>query len=254
MNKPGIEELLIACVLDPHLLDRLRESPESVFADFELSDQVRELLVFPDQRLLELLGKVVHQQAGDQQFPVMNEPVQMPSTESAVQPPPFSLPESRLALRLVPYLQRAVATESTIDWQSQLSVNYVGHLDSLPPGRSLEELPDVPRADVRGETLPPLLLIVAVQPQVWTDATGSQQITFSISARLPQESVKSQQSDTVDETALQDLTPWRHDVKSSAVKAAAVRVHGSQKEDRRQRLLELIDVMVAPPTLAESGS
>jgi hypothetical protein len=254
MNKPGIEELLIACVLDPQLLNRLRESPDSVFADYELSDQVRELLVSPNQRLLELLGKVVHQQAGDQQFPVMNEPAQMPANETAVRPPPFSLPESRLALRLVPYLQRAAATESATDGHLQLSVNYVGHLDSLPPGRSLEELPGVPPADVRGQTLPPLSLIVAVQAQVWTDEAGSQQITFSISARLPQDSAASQPSDSVDESAAQDLTPWRHDVNSSAIKAAAARVHGAQKEDRRQRLLELIDVMVAPPTLAESGS
>ncbi len=150
-----------------------------------------------------------------------------------------SLPESRLALRLVPYVQQ---TEDSTDESPAVIVNYAGHLDPLPAGSDVHDLPDVPVAATDGEQLPPLSVVVGVQPTVWTDDSGNRQITFSVSARLPQETAMQQ----ADGSAGMRLSPWPHDVDSSTVSAAAAQVHDADASERYQRLLELIDVMVAP--------
>ncbi len=80
MTRPGIEELLIGCVLDPQLLKRLQESPMSVFEDYELSDRAREILASPDSRLLELLGESVTGQT-DEASPAASQPELAPAIE-----------------------------------------------------------------------------------------------------------------------------------------------------------------------------
>ncbi len=247
MEKPGIEELLIGCVLDPLLLRQLRESPESVFSDYELSDRAREILTSPDERLLELLGESVKGQStegegNESQTPAPQEqtnPVAAGDRATRM----VSLPESRLALRVVPYAQQAA---ESADESPAVFVNYAGHLDPLPEGLELQDLPEVPTAATDGEQLPPLSVVVGVQPTVWTDDSGNRQITFSVSARLPHETALQQTNEPAEASAGIRLSPWPRDVDSPAVNAAAAQVREASSDERYQRLLELIDVMVAP--------
>ncbi len=243
MKKPGIEDLLIRCVLEPELLQELRVSPESVFDSFDLSDRARELLSEPDARLLELLGEAVEQRTDAPSSRREGKPeAAKPQPAAALEEPAgvMSLPESRLALRLVPYVQQAAASTGEAP---EIVVNYAGHLDPLPGDADLEDLPQVPEAVTDGQQLPPVSIVVSVQPTAWTDDTGNQQMTFSVSARLPQDGVD---ADSGNRTEVR-LSPWRHDVDSPDVRAAAERVRNAQADDRYHRLRELIDVMVASP-------
>ncbi|MDJ0907997.1 MAG: hypothetical protein QNI99_02315 [Woeseiaceae bacterium] len=246
MKKPGIEDLLVRCVLEPELLQQLRKSPESIFDDFDLSERAREILSSPDARLLELLGEAVGGERG-QRVDETTEPSESDEVEPGDAPPHNpevrTLPQSRLALRLVPYAQQA--TDPTGDAQ-QVIVNYAGHLDPLPEGAGLHDLQEVPQAVTDGQQLPPVSVVVSVQPAVWTDQAGNQQITFSVSAQLPQDAVEQSSGDVSDVS----LSPWRHDVDSPAVKAAADSVQAAEQSDRYQRLRELIDVMVTPAPTA----
>ena len=110
MAKPDIRELLIDCVLDPELLRRMQETPDAVLNEYDVSDRAREILLSPDAGLLELLGEAVGQEQVERR-PEKTETPDVNKSESAAEPansPAVStLPQSRLALRLVPYAQQA---------------------------------------------------------------------------------------------------------------------------------------------------
>src|ERR1700686_31884 len=61
-SKPGVSQLLIASALDADLCRRLLESPEETFQDFDLTEDERDLLRRPDQRMLRLFGVALAQQ------------------------------------------------------------------------------------------------------------------------------------------------------------------------------------------------
>ena len=58
----GVEQLLIASALEPELCRRLVESPEEVFAEFDLTEEQKDILRQRDHRLLGLLGAAVVRQ------------------------------------------------------------------------------------------------------------------------------------------------------------------------------------------------
>ena len=61
-SKPGVSQLLIASAMDTDLCRRLIESPDEVFQDFDLTEQEKDLLRRPDQRMLHLFGVALAQQ------------------------------------------------------------------------------------------------------------------------------------------------------------------------------------------------
>ena len=246
MAKPDIRELLINCVLDPELLRRMRKAPDAVLNDYDVSDRAAEILLSPDARLLELLGEAVGQEhmahsveATEPPDVDVSESRDTDADSSAVR----TLPQSRLALRLVPYAQQAAGPTGDAP---EIIVNYAGHLDPLPEGAGLDDLQEVPQAVTDGQQLPPVSVVVSVQPTVWTDDAGNQQMTFSVSAQLPQDAVEQPSGEVPDVS----LSPWRHDLESPAVKAAADNVQVAEESDRYQRLRELIDAMVTPTPTA----
>ncbi len=243
MNKPGIKDLLIRCVLEPELLQALRESPENLFDDFDIDNRAREILSSPDARLLELLGEAVGHRTNEP-TPASKEDPKRESSQQTVALHEAGgvtlLPQSRIALRLVPYVQHA--PPSTGD-APEVIVNYAGHLDPLPGCVELGDLPEVPAAVTDGQQLPPVSVVVGVQPTVWTDDAGNRQMTFSVSARLPQDGVNEDVGDSTDVR----LSPWRHDVDSSEAKSAADRVREAEPGDRYRRLRDMVDVMVGSP-------
>ncbi len=266
MDKPGIRELLIDCVLDPQLLERARHSPESVFSDYELDDETRALLASPDERLLELLGQAVRDGAAADESayaaqappaaaiesgPVADDPDV--ATRLEVTSVSYSLPESRLAVRLVPFLQHSMENDSGNTDRPSLAIKYAGHLDNLTQGMEIEDLPEVPAAGVPGQQLPTLAMSVAIQPHARTDAAGNLQITFSLSATLPQAADEFGSPGTGGVTDADDPRAWRHDTTSPDVLEAAGRVREAADRDRHTRLLELIETMNAPNSDREAS-
>ncbi len=234
MEKPGTRELLIGCVLEPQLLRRLQENPEAVLTEYDVSDRARDILSSPDERLLELLGEAVVRRDGDSAEHEQSADVGAVGEQSS---PAAVLPASRLALRLVPYVQQAANAAPSV------VVNYAGHLDPLPDGIELDELPDVPSGLTDGQQLRALAVTVSIQPVVWTDDAGDRQMTFSVGAQLPQDTAVPHSNVTIDDR----LSPWRHDTDSASVGEAATRVREASADDRYAQLRELIDVMVSPP-------
>ena len=224
-------------MLEPQLLHRLRDAPQAVFAAYDLSEEERDILSSPDERMLALLGRV-HRAAGA--APGAPEAGARGGAEIAAQV--RSLAESRLVLRLVPYLQRP--PQPAGEGEPPIVVSYLGHLDPLPAGASVDELPPVPRPAVPGQALPPLTLIVAVTPQVAGAGGDSLEVAFSMRTELSARTPRPDDNRSAGGAA--DLGPWRHDTGSAAVRAAARRVRSAGPGDRYQRLLELIEVMVRP--------
>ena len=266
MDKPGIRELLIDCVLDAQLLERVRHSPESVFADYELDEATRALLASPDERLLDLLGQAVRDEtAGDESADAGHastgaaiERVADPTdpdvaTQLEVASISYSLPESRLAVRLVPFLQHSMEDDSGETGSPSLAIKYAGHLDNLTEGMEIEDLPEVPAAGVPGRQLPTLAVSVAIQPQATTDAAGNLQITFSLSATLPQATDEHGSLPAGGATGADDPRAWHHDTTSPGVLEAAGHVRDAAEADRRARLLDLIETMTAPNSQREAS-
>ena len=56
ISRPGIDRLLIASALDGDLRRRLVDTPDDVFPEFDLTEDEKDILRSPDQRLLPLLG------------------------------------------------------------------------------------------------------------------------------------------------------------------------------------------------------
>ena len=258
MDKPGIRELLIDCVLDAQLLERARHSPESVFADYELDEAGKALLLSPDERLLELLGQAVRDEAaGEQPADAAHAPTEVSVDSDPVAGDPdvathlevasvsYSLPESRLAVRLVPFLQQTIEDDSGDTDGPPLTIKYAGHLDNLTQGMEIEDLPDVPAAGVPGQELPTLAMSVAIRPHARTDASGNLQITFSLSATLPQVTDEQETQPTSGVAGADEARAWYHDTTSDDVLEAAGRVRDATDGDRHARLLELIDTMIA---------
>ena len=61
--RPGIDRLLIASALDGDLRRRLLDSPDDVFPEFDLTEDEKDILRSPDQRLLPLLGAALARQS-----------------------------------------------------------------------------------------------------------------------------------------------------------------------------------------------
>jgi hypothetical protein len=245
MAKPGIDQLLIASVLDPLLLERLRQSPQDVLDDYELSDEEREILTAPDERFIDLLGRVIRDAAVTAPVPAAGNAGSVSGharTGSAAEGSVL-LQESRLVLRLVPYVQR-VPSSAGGD-QPPVLVNYIGHLDPLPAGVGVDSLPPVPAASVPGQALTPLMLVVVVRPLVTGDGEN-RRVSFTLHTELPTDPAPAaaDRPANIDE----EPSPWRHDTTSDNVLEKARRVHAAGADERFPRLLDLIDAMLQPVT------
>jgi hypothetical protein len=98
-SKPGVSQLLITSALDPDMRQRLLESPEEVFKEFDLTEEEMDLLRRPDHRLLGLFGAAL---ADEVQSPT-TPPKAVLHPHAIVQA--RTLPDVSLALTLVPCAQ-----------------------------------------------------------------------------------------------------------------------------------------------------
>ena len=107
VTKPGIDQLLIRSALEPELCRRLRESPDDAFADFDLSEEEKEVLRSPDHRLLPLLGAALARQmqpsdrVAEAPAAATAAPTQV-DAHAATDTTPQALPDTLMVLTVVP--------------------------------------------------------------------------------------------------------------------------------------------------------
>jgi hypothetical protein len=203
VSKPGIDELLIASAMDADLLQRLRETPQAVFDSYDLTEEERDVLSNPDDRLLPLLGTALARRSPAQP------PAAIPPPEPHVVFKGKTLPEVSLALTIVPC--------ATGD-----SYSYAVWVNPLPEGSDASTLPPPPGATLPGEPLSPLFAVVRLSPVL---LQGDKHVALWASLTQP--------------TNVEAPPPPPLDSKSEAANAAAAAVHAAPVESRYQRLLEL---------------
>ena len=168
-RKPGVEKLLIAAALDSALAQRLTDSPDEVFAAFELTEEEEDILRRRDGRLLALLGQAV-KSAGAEQGPRAHENV------ASIPPiPPIAgftqLPDMRLVLTVVPVLLAG-------DGPSR-GLTFAAWVTPLADGADADSLPAPDGVELPGQPLAPLRAIVQVTAQQLPDSGGVPQVGLS---------------------------------------------------------------------------
>ena len=229
MPKREICDLLIESALQPDLCRRLRESPDEVFATYELTVEQRELLRQPDHRLLPLLGAALARQMKSSE-PV-EEPASLEATPSSLAPAP-ALPDTLMALTVVPCALR----ENGL----LIGISYVVWVNPLPEGADPASLPPPAGAVLPGEPLAPLYAVIRLSATPSQDASGKPQLAMwgsflpaaNASAPPPPES-----------SGDANASPFKTPLESADVQAAVAAVRQASNEERYDRLVDLLHVL-----------
>ncbi len=224
MPKPDITRLLVDTALRPDLLRRLGEAPESVFEDYELSAEERELLRAPDHRLLPLLGAVLRG----------NKPPA--STESSPAPPPVPalteaktsrdgkmLPDTRLALTVLPC-------------QVGDRIAFAAWISPLAEGADPSRIPPPADATLPGTPLNPLYAVVQIAAAQVTDG-GKPRLNMWASFRQSANTISAPPPETAGDPA---ISPFGSKLDSPAVRAAAREAREAAPADRYVKLAALL--------------
>ncbi|MBZ5617603.1 MAG: hypothetical protein LAQ69_02540 [Acidobacteriia bacterium] len=242
-SKPGIDQLLIRSALDADLRQRLAESPDQVFREFDLTEEQQELLRRPDHRLLPLLGAALARQAGpcdplSEASASGLEPDATPPPHAAPTPPPHAairartLPDISLALTVVPCAR--------IENGECKGFSYAVWVNPLPEGADPANLPP-PGASLPGQPLSPLHLVIQISAVELQDAAGKPQVGLSASLR--------QSSNTVgppspESAGTPEVSPFGSDLRSEGVRAAVRAVRNApRREERYDRLIDLMQAL-----------
>lgn len=220
--KPGVSQLLIASAMDADLRRRLLESPDETFQDFDLTEEEKDLLRHPDQRLLRLFGAAL---AERQESSPPAETVQRPITVVLAR----SLPSISLAVTLVPCAQYENAQLKQFA--------YALWVNPLAEGADPASLPPPSGATLPGQPLTPLHAVIQVSAVQLQDRDGKPQVALTASLRQAYNvtSPPPPESAGVPETG-----PFGSDLRSVEVIAAVAAVHDASREDRYARLIDLI--------------
>jgi hypothetical protein len=229
MSKPGIDQLLIESALQPDLRRRLMESPDEVFADFELSEEEKEILRRPDHRLLALLGAALKRQT-ESAGPAREAPSGEPPRPALIQS--RTLPDMCMALTVVP---------CALSENGQFKgVTYVVWANPLPEGGDPATLPPPAGMVLPGQPLAPLYAVFQLSAVQSQDAGGNLQVGLWASLRRSSNVVPSPPPETAGEPA---APPFGSRLDSGQVKAAAAAVRQASREERYDRLVDLMCVL-----------
>jgi len=232
-SKPGIDQLLIAVALDADVRRRLVDFPEEAFQDFDLTEEEKDLLRRPDQRLLPLLGAVIaHQRASP--APEPRAASAAPQPHAVVEAP--TLPDFTLVLTLVPcahYENGRVHKLSYAVW-----------VNPLPADADPESLPPLPGAVFPGQPLTPLHAVIQVSPLPMEDAAGQPLIGLSAAFRKSSNIAAPPPHESAGRPA---GSPFGSDLRSAEVQAAVAAVRGTSTSpatgERYNRLIDLLHVL-----------
>jgi hypothetical protein len=213
ISRPGIDRLLIASALDGDVRRRLLDTPDDVFPEFDLTEEEKDILRAPDQRLLPLLGAALARQSAATVL-VPDTPTGQRQPDAAVDA--LTLPDISLALTIVPcahYENGRIA-----------KVVYAAWVNPLPEGVDPATLPPPAGAALPGKPLVPLHAVIQVSVVETQGAIG-------LSAALLQSSNMS---------APPPQPPLAGDLDSPSVQTAIAAVRSASSQDRRARIVELL--------------
>jgi len=223
--KPGIDRLLVLSALDADFARRLREGPEDVFRDFDLTEEEKDLLRNPDHRLLPLLGRVLSRQPQSLGAAA--------GARSAAPSWPYpaaarTLPGISLALTVVPCLQ--------MENGKPKGYSFAVWVNSLPEGADPASLPPPPGVALPGRPLAPLHAVIDLSAIEVPDGTGGLQIGLSASLRQSSNIAGSPAPAKPGDSAL-----------SEQVRAAVAAVRSASREERYGRLVDLLHALRSTP-------
>jgi hypothetical protein len=219
--------------MDVDLCRRLLESPEEVFQNFDLTEDEKDLLRRPDQRMLRLFGVALDQQRelclSDGSSDMREVSVAVPQPHAVVEA--RTLPGISLALTLVPcaqYENGQLATFAYAVWVNPLAEGTDPSL-SPPPGAALP-----------GQPLTPLHAVIQVSAVQLTDQDGKPQVGLSASLRRSSNVTAPPPPESAGRPG---TPPFASDLGSAEVQAAVAAVRSASGEDRYGRLIELIHAL-----------
>jgi hypothetical protein len=228
--KPGVSHLLIASAVDADLRRRLLEAPDETFQDCDLTEEEKDLLRHPDQRLLRLFGAAL---AERQEF---SEPSPSPIPEAVRQPTMAiqarTLPSISLAVTLVPCAQYENAQLKQFA--------YALWVNPLAEGADPASLPPPPGATLPGQPLTPLHAVIQVSAVQLQDRDGKPQVGLTASLR---QSSNVTAPPPPESAGMPQTGPFGSDVRSVEVVAAVAAVYDASSEDRYSRLIDLIHAL-----------
>jgi hypothetical protein len=250
LSKPGIDRLLVRSALEADLRRRLLESPEEVFQEFDLTEEQQDLLRRPDHRLLPLLGSVLARQAesaddsgppaGKDRYengrlvaPAVLPPVTGPATRSPALPgQPRTLPDTSLVLTVVPCAR--------VEDGEPKGYSYAVWVNPLPEGADPANLPPPAGAVLPGQPLAPLHVVIQISAVEVPDASGRPQVGLSASLR---QSSNIMGPPSPESAGIPEDSPFGSDLRSAGVEAAVARVRTATREERYDRLIDLIGTL-----------
>ena len=212
--RPGIDRLLIASALDGDLRRRLLDTPDDVFPEFDLTEDEKDILRSPDQRLLPLLGAALARQSAAAAVLAPDMPAEQRQPPAVLEA--RTLPDISLALTLVPCAQ--------YENGRIVKVVYAAWVNPLPEGVDPASLPPPAGATLPGVPLAPLHAVIQVSVVQTQGAIG-------LSAALLQSSNMS---------APPPRPPVAGDLRSASVQTAIAAVRSASSQDRRARIVELL--------------
>ncbi|MGO8792011.1 MAG: hypothetical protein ACLQVL_32125 [Terriglobia bacterium] len=235
MAKPKIDELLRESALQPDMCRRLLESPDEVFQGFDLTEEEKDILRRPDQRLLPLLGAALGRQRESPTTAVMSVPLE--ETPGVAAAPPSAVearmfPDTLMALTVVP---------CALSENGQFKgLTYVVWVNPLPEGVDPATLPVPAGAALPGQPLAPLHAMIRISAMQSRDAAGNFQVGVWGSFRQPTDASLPPPPESSGELT---SSPFKSPIESPQVKAAVAAVRQASSSEKYGRLVDLLHIL-----------
>jgi hypothetical protein len=228
MAKPKIDDLLIESAIRPELCQRLLESPEEVFENFDLTESEKEILRRPDHRLLPLFGEVLarHRESPEEEEVTVSAAPPSSAFESR------ALPDALIALTVVPCAVRENGQFK--------GISYAVWVNPLPVGTNPASLPPPAGAVFPGQPLAPLYAVIQISALQLKDAAENLQVGLWGSFRQSTNVIALPPPESAGNPA---ASPFQSSVDSAPVQAAAAAVRSAPREEKYHRLVDLLRVL-----------
>jgi hypothetical protein len=220
--------------MDADLCRRLLESPEETFQDFDLTEDEKDLLRRPDQRMLRLFGIALARQRELSSIDAHSNAQRVsgaaPQPHAVVEA--HTLPGITLALTLVPCAQYQDGQLSTFA--------YAVWVNPLAEGTDPAALPIPQGAALPGQPLTPLHAVIQVSAVQLPDQDGKPQVGLSASLRQSSNVTAPPPPESAGKPG---TPPFGSDLGSVEVQAAVAAVRNASGDDRYGKLIELMHAL-----------
>jgi hypothetical protein len=218
--------LLIESALRPELRRRLLESPDEALADFDLTEEEKDILRRPDDRLLPLLGEVLVRQR-ESSGTLGDAPSLSPAPPALIEARP--LPDTWVALTVFPC---AHLEEGRLK-----GISYVVWANPIPEGGDPATLPPPAGVVFPGQPLAPLYAVIQLSAVQTQDAAGNPQVGLWASLRQSSNVAAPPPPETSGDPK---ASPFGSRLDSAQVQAAVAAVREASSPERYNRLIDLM--------------